>query len=397
MPRWTEESKKQHSLKLKGRTRTEQQKKNISNGRKKKTKSSIERFLSSKVTKAALGKNVLDEVTILALEKWFEVYPVEKSYWWFDQLCRWINLGMLDFVEQRQLSERRLSKETFIIKYGEQEGERLYNLWATRDNYWRVEYWMAKGMPLQAAQQQVSLLQRNNSLLNKNKRKDIGGQRQFSVRCAEFFIRYGFDEHNAIEEVAKRQRRDLDFFTAKYGLENGIFRYEESKLKRKATWETKDKQKHAEATLNYAYNPNGREAKAIEMFIQQNNLNSYRCIYGAPKDQFQVFIPGVGLRRYDLAVLDGNQLMIIFEYHGPLHVNFSDFREDMRYMHPMDKGRILRYGNTIGEIYENDQRKKNYITTVYSGVLYLVAWPEDFKRKDLRIDTLQRRLQDRLS
>ena len=78
------------------------------------------------------------------------------------------------------------------------------------------------------------------------------------------------------------------------------------------------------------------------------------------------------------------------------HINFSDYTNDLEDKRPSVYGKEINHFYTFGYTYKNDMLKRKYIIETYPNVMYIVAWLEDFKRKDLRIETLQKPYKKRM-
>lgn len=125
--------------------------------------------------------------------------------------------------------------------------------------------------------------------------------------------------------------------------------------------------------------------------MKANNINPARCMFGSPKNQFIQLIPNLGYRRYDLAVFSDETLAnleIILEYHGPGHINFSDYHPLLENEYITINGKKLLHLGTYSTAYKNDLAKKTFIQDNYPGVKYIVMWYDDLKNKRFKIDEL---------
>ena len=394
MPRWSEQTRQEHSTKMKGRKHTPDTILKLKGPR----KDAFQRFYGSKGVRTILGEEHKPKPEELsALEDWFSMYPVDKSRDWFENIARWIALGVYDFVERRCKlnSLAKMSEEAFVIRYGHDEGVKQFRHWMdTRASVWTKEYWLRLGLTEDQATTNITQYQKENS------KKGLSKRGPYSCRNYEFYVRRGMNEDEAKQKIAASQRRDLDFYRRKYGEEDGTKRFEDAKKRRQVTWETKDRVQHGTLTAPKSFNENGMEAQAINLFLDQNSLRHYHAMHGKPIDQFSVLIPGLGIRRYDLALFDPtkDRLVLIFEFHGPTHINFSHFDEILRDECVWDdKGRLLPYRRTFGQMYDNDLAKRQYIEETYPDAQYLVGWVTDFQKKDFTIANLTRRYSVRLS
>ena len=306
-------------------------------------------------------------------------------------MANWIKMGVEDLIERERLllSYDRMSKEYFKVLYGDRDGVDRWNKVTAkaRTNLpTSKEYWERKGF--KNAEQKVIEHQKLAAAASAKNRD----HRLYSIRCKEYWMNQGYDEEEAIEILGRSQTRGLPFYIEKYGSRVGRRRYQAVLKKRIQTWEKKsieEKQEHYLKTLPSEFNPNGQEIQAIRMFIDQNNISEKCCMFGAPKDQFYQWIPNHGFRRYDLAVFESDEkkeLTCIMEFHGPGHINFSDYLVEMENeVIKSEKGIPLPHLGTYGDSYKNDFIKRKHILDNYPGVRYYVFWISDLKNKDLRI------------
>lgn len=347
-------------------------------------KTPTERFLASNVTIEKLGHGyVLCPKHLDELERWFDHYPdVRKGRYWFLTLARWISLDMGDFVERRRKIEEigiyRNNLDSFILRYGEIVGREEYEKF--REVRGRNSVFRDSDFQREMASRSVA-------------KQKLEGDHYRNARSVKHHTAKGLTEEEARKRVSAIQRRDLAFFVSKYGESEGAERFAASKDKRMKTWETKDRRDHAAKTAPKS-SKLGQEFEAILGFVEHNGFCSddYTLVCGPPSDQFSVTIPEVGIRRYDLAIFKEQQLHCVVEYHGPCHVNFSDYRDELRDELVTDRktGKPLPYGKTYGQMVENDRIKRNYIEENYPSVIYVVIWTEDLMRKDFDIDRLQK-------
>lgn len=351
-------------------------------------------FLGSKTTRGILGEDfVFTDSQKEQVEEFFTTYATrDTDNTWRRNIAIWIKYGVGDWVNRKvELSKvTQQSADWHKLMYGD-HWESIFNQYkadraATLPT--RKEYWLNQGYTEQDAENEVSKIQKELSDRSPASKK---GVREYSPRCAEFWIAQGYTEQEANDAVTNHQTRDLDFYVSKYGEEEGIQRYEQSKNNRSATWDTKDKQEHARVTTQNTYNPNGQEMQAITGFLDANNISTEFCRFGAPRDQFYQMIPGVGFRRYDLAVFDNyghSKLKYIMEFHGPGHINFSDYHPEMEYKTITINGKELAHLGTYGKVYHNDMAKRMHIINNYPDVKYCVMWVNDLKEKRFDIEQL---------
>jgi hypothetical protein len=366
-------------------------------------KSNIERFYAYKIIKTIFGDNFkLTDTQLLEFNNWMEYYPdIRKNLDWIRQISIWIQNDMGNWAERieklKNIGIHRNTKESYILRHGEELGIKLYleNCNKINKNLPNsTDYWIKYGFSMEESKLKILEFQKEMSRRSVIKKEENGGHKQFSCRCIEFYINKGKTVEEAQNIISNLQKRDLDFFQIKYGEDEGFKKFEESKNKRDKTWDKKDKKEHALKALPFTYNENSQEIKAIENFIISNNINKKLCKYGAPKDQFFQIIPNIGFRRYDLAIFkDENHkfLDIIMEYHGPGHINFSEYDPILENEYITIDGRILTHLGTYGAAYKNDKIKKNHILNTYKDVKYVVIWYKDYKNKRFIIDELYRR------
>lgn len=344
----------------------------------------------SKIFSKILGNYDLSEAQKENVRCFFDFYSDgDRSGVWRKNVCIWIQYGLDEWIERRSKLTTLASNSLawFILMYGEDVGlEKHKQFSATLGKRLpsSVEFWLEKGASEEEAKARVSSRQKEISKNKTFERKD-------SNRCKEFWTSRGFSEDEAKKQISILQRRDLDFFVSKYGPVIGPIRFSESKKNRKITWEYKDKLEHAVKTTPKNYNPIGQEITAINEFIRANNIPIKNCKYGQPKDQFWQMIPNVGFRRYDLAVFDGpdhKKLLYILEYHGPGHINFSDYTDELENEYITIMGKTLAHLGTYGQSYKNDLRKRKHILSTFPDVQYLVIWTEDLLNKRFKIDEL---------
>lgn len=131
--------------------------------------------------------------------------------------------------------------------------------------------------------------------------------------------------------------------------------------------------------------------QAINGFITTNNISVLNCRFGPPSEQFWQHIPEVGYRRYDLAVFEDStctKLKYIFEFHGPGHINFSDYRPELEHEMITIDGKKLAFLGTYGSSYKNDLTKREHILNNYPDVKYIVMWADDLKFRRFTIEQL---------
>jgi hypothetical protein len=354
-------------------------------------KTNVEKFLGIKAVKNILFDYNITDVQKSAIELYFEINGYRNSQDRYPRLAWFLKQGIVNLIDRETelLKYNRMSVEYFRILYGSKLGEHKW--YANLENIKsylpsRIIYWENKGYSLEDAESMVKTHQKTasqQSLFREHKK--------FSVRCKEYWMDKGYDEELAIDLVGKSQTRDLPFYIEKYGEELGNKKYRYSCNKRIKTWENKtpeERHDHYLKTLPIIYNENGQEMQAIKLFLQQNNIPENNCMFGAPKDQFYQWIPDYGFRRYDLAVFADHtkkELISIMEFHGPGHINFSDYAESMSNSIIEINGKKLPHLGTYGNSYRNDYRKRDHIENVFPNVKYYVFWNTDLKIKDLKI------------
>lgn len=361
------------------------------------TKTIEDFFLKSKIIINILGSDFsLSNEQIYNLEEFFKHYnDKDRSSIWRKNIAIWIKHGLDDWIARREKLSQVASNslDFFELMYGQDQGRLKYNTHVSRvtKNFSNtIEYWTARGFTQDEAVKRAKEVQRqrNKKSVIKNK-----GSSEHTIRSKLFWLKQGYTEQEAANMVASLQRRDEAFFINKYGVIEGTKRYNQSIAKRKETWKAKDKKEHALKTTPRSFNKSGQEMKAITSFLKANRISEIYCKFGAPKDQFYQWIPDVGFRRYDLAVfedLEHTKLKYILEYHGPGHINFSDFVEELRDEKILLNGKTMLHLGTYGAAYDNDLCKRNHILNNYPNVKYLVMWPEDLKNGRFLINELLR-------
>jgi hypothetical protein len=356
-------------------------------------KTNVEKFLGIKIVQNILSKDYkLSELQKNNLETYFDLYGYRRSQDKYTRLAHFIDQGIVNFIgrEKELLVHNRMSVDYFCILYGEILGKEKWNAHTKSTRKGRPnckEYWICKGYSEEESIRKVSEHQQIMSHRS-SKNRD---HRKHSIRCKEYWIEKGYTDSTADELVSDNQKRDLAFYIEKYGLVEGAKKYTYSCNKRKATWKNKSFEEikaHYLKTIPQIYNENGQEMQAIRLFLEQNNIDEELCKFGAPKNQFYQWIDEIGFRRYDLAIFsDRNhaQLTAIMEFHGPGHINFSDYDEQIRNCVVEVDGKKLPHLGTYGMSYDNDMIKRNHILRKYPDCKYYVFWNRDLKNKDLKI------------
>lgn len=359
------------------------------------TKTIKDFFLGPKIVKELLGYDYeLSNKEINDIEDFFKHFnDKDRSSIWRKNIAIWIKNNLDNWIVRREKLSKTTSNslEFFKLMYGCEAGQMKYEQHVKRvkknlPN--RVEYWLNKGLTRTDSEIKVREIQCKR---NEKSIANMKNSSEYTIRSKVFWLKKGYTINEAEKIVADLQRRDEAFYIEKYGLLEGEIRYEQSKAKRKETWKGKNRKEHALKTIPKTFNPTGQEIKAITKFIKANNISERYCKFGAPKDQFYQWIPNVGFRRYDLAVfedLNHTKLKYILEYHGPGHINFSDFVEELRNETITLNGRKMLHLGTYGDVYENDLNKRNHIISNYPNVKYLVMWFQDLKNERFLINEL---------
>ena len=316
-------------------------------------------------------------------------------------IANWIKLGIGDWENRYlKLLEIGISSNTaaaYLLRYGDDVGKELHHqtsLKKIKHFKNRQSYWITQGFDENEAKIKVSEVQRQLNQKAVLAQKNDSSWKMKHPGFKEYWIKNGMTELAASGMISMLQKRDQSYFVAKYGEEDGLFRFSESKKRRRTTWESKDKVVHAISTTPTSFNISGQEMLAIKSFILANNINERHCKFGSPRDQFWQVIKDTGYRRYDLAVFEDEshqKLKLVFEYHGPGHINFSDFSEIIRHNKITINDRELMHLGTYGEAYDNDQAKRQHIVNNYPDVLYIVMWTDDLIKRRFLIDELQQR------
>jgi len=357
-------------------------------------KNIIDFFIKSKPVIEILGPNyeLSDDHKKELINFFDEFTDRDRSFIWRKNIAIWIKYNQTEWIRRRKEMSNTTSnsKDFFILKYGEEQGIILYNQFADEKKKMlpsTIQYWASKGYNESDVLKKIA---DHQSSSGKKRKGDLTG----SVRCIQYWIKNGFTEEEACDKISSLQKRDLDFFISKYGEAEGLRKYEHSKSKRKDTWETKDKKEHGKKTAPKYYNKNGHEMKSIYGFLEANNINPTRCMFGPPKNQFTQLIPGIGYRRYDLAVFkdyNKTELEIILEYHGPGHINFSDYCPLLENELITINGKQILHLGTYGDSYKNDLVKKQFIQENYPDTKYIVMWFDDLKNERFKINELLHR------
>jgi hypothetical protein len=348
-----------------------------------------------------IGSDVLSDSHKEMLEAFFTNHNWKKHRKLSHMIAHWVSENFdnweVRYSQLRAVGITSTSLEAHIIKYGEIKGRDLWNKLANKKRKLlpsNREYYHNKGLTEEQITEAISVSQKQKAQKARKAQKEDTSWKSRHPGFVEYWLAQGMSQEQATQTVSDLNRRDLDYYQAKYGEQEGIARFENIKSKRKQTWQKKDKLEHAIKTTPGKFNPKGTEYRAIEKFILANNIDKKLCKYGSPKDQFWQIIPGVGFRRYDLAVFEDEnhtQLRMIMEYHGPSHINFSDYTPDIKDVPITIKRRNIYWLGTYGASYENDMAKRNHIIETYPHVCYLVMWEHDLKAKRFMIDDLQRR------
>lgn len=354
----------------------------------------IKFFTQCRAVREILGNNInLSSEQKNNIVHFFSEFPDgDRSMIWRKNLASWINQGLDNWIQRRYQLKQCTSNsiEWHRLMYGDQWETYYQNHQAQIRSRLpsRTEYWIKLGLTPAEAVKKVKESQRKKG---NAAAKKLSGTSMYTVRSMEYWKRKGYSVEEAQRTVAALQKRDLDFYINRFGLEEGTARFTAANSKKKNTWRTKNKNEHARKTLPKSFNPNGQEMKAITNFLRVNEIDPRFCKYGSPKDQFFQYIPDVGYRRYDLAVFDNehhSKLKCILEFHGPGHINFSDYRLELENEPITINGKKLAHLGTYGAAYHNDKAKRDHILTTFPDVIYLVMWYEDFYNGRYRIDEL---------
>lgn len=351
----------------------------------------VDRFLS-----LAFVKNEINEISVTkpqrkGLQEYFTLYGYRNSQNRYRRLLSFLIIGTENFIDRERelLKYPRMSIQYFEILYGKDAAKEKWDKFVASTRTGRpncIEYWISKGHSADEAIEKVK--QHQTAMSSRSKNRD---HKKYSNRCIEYWINKGFSEQEARVLISKQQTRDLDFFIKKYGEVDGKNHYNAARKKKKNTWKNKsisEKNQHRIKTAPKTYNPNGQEIRSIKLFIEQNSIPIENCMFGSPYNQFTQEIPGLGIRRYDLAVFTDNtksKLIAIMEFHGPGHINFSDYTESMSDQYITIKGRRLDHLGTYGDSYRNDMAKRKWILYRFPDCKYYVFWPKDLSNKDFKV------------
>jgi hypothetical protein len=356
----------------------------------------IRKFLNIKVVKKILSDILLTPEQESGLLDYFDLRGYRKSQDHFMRLAWFLKQGYSDVISREfdLLKHERMSVEYFCILYGAELGLKRWNnnLSKIKDYFpSRKIYWTNQGFTEAEAIEKVRnhQIMASGSSRNKNHRK-------CSVRCVEYWEKKGYDKESAEVLVTTYQARGLPFYIEKYGTIEGAIKYRYACNKRKQTWKNKtqdERSAHYLKTLQKSFNINGQEMQAVNLFIEQNNINRENCMFGAPTEQYFQWIPTAGFRRYDLAVFADSakkELLCIMEFHGPGHINFSDYKEELSNKIIEVDNKPLPHLGTYGDSYRNDNIKKNHILNTFTGTKYYVFWNNDLKNRNFKINELRK-------
>jgi hypothetical protein len=334
------------------------------------------------------------------VNNFFSQRPWKKHRHLSKMLAIWITQGIVDwenrYAKLLEIGITKQVREAFILRFGETLGDRKFeeSCHARTAHFMnKTEYWISRGLTESQAQEKVKDIQRyRNAKAQDARQRNLPKWKEENPRCIEYWLARDLTFEQAQKMLSLYQTRNLPYFIEKYGADLGPIKYQESVCRRQQTWLTKDKIEHAMATTPIAYNPNGMEMRAIKSFLAYNGIDTKHCKFGSPKNQFWQMIPGTGFRRYDLAVFadeSHEQLKLILEFHGPAHINFSEYTDAMKDVPITINGKHLWNLGTYGEAYNNDMIKRQHILKHYPNVIYLVMWSQDLQEKRLGIDELQ--------
>lgn len=359
------------------------------------TKTTQQFFLGPRMVKEILGNDYkLSAEQETKICEFFDYFSdKDRSSIWRKNIATWIKHGLDNWINRRQelLRVTSNSSEFFDIMYGPELGKTLYQELVNRITTnlpSTIEHWTLQGYSIDDAKHKV---RESQQLKNKKSVAKLKGTSEYTVRSTAYWKKHGYSDLQAADMVASIQRRDEAYYIDKYGIDAGVSRFEQAKAKRKNTWSKKDKTLHAVKTAPKSFNASGQEMQAINAFLAANSISSAYCKFGTPAEQFYQWIPGTGYRRYDLAVyydLEHTKLKYIFEYHGPGHINFSDFVSELRNEQITIAGKKLLHLGTYGNAYDNDLVKRNHILTTYPDVKYIVMWTDDLKNRRFLLDEL---------
>jgi hypothetical protein len=335
------------------------------------------------------------------IDEFFEINPWLTHRKLAPMIARWLSQGVQDMLGRYNLllAEGIYSQSytACVLRYGETLGQEKYHQMNSKKTaHWPnlTQHWLNNGFTNDEAVVKVREVQHDRNKRAMIKQKSDSSWKSRHPGFKEYWVAKGLSQEEATSLVSQLQKRDLAFFTQKYGDEEGLTRYHESCARRRQTWTTKDKTQHAIVTTPKSYHPKGSEMRAINGFLMANNINPAYCKFGRPCDQFYQSIEGVGFRRWDLAVFsDENKttLKLIFEFHGPGHINFSDYHHAMEHEPITICDKRLFHLGTYGDAYKNDMLKRNHILNKYPEVDYVVMWWHDLQEKRFKIDELRSR------
>ena len=129
------------------------------------------------------------------------------------------------------------SDEYLMARYGNDESKvfeiKLQRQAGAPDNFSNTpRYWTARGFDQEAAIIAAQSVQQNRAIKAGNKMRGIPK----GPRTVDYWIKKGHTAAEASDIVSKWQRRDRDWFTTLYGLDDGNARYTRMIDRRKDTW-----------------------------------------------------------------------------------------------------------------------------------------------------------------
>lgn len=346
----------------------------------------IESFLRRKEVISILGDYEINQIQKDALRQYFNHKGgYRKSQDYYQRIAQFLKQGIEDLIgtEKLLLQHERMSREYFTILYGV-EGNKKWDTVVTKAKHNLPTsrlFWRRKGIAETDIDAHILLHQKHAGNMRK-----YANNEESSIRCPEYWVKRGHTYEEAVNLVSFKQTRDTAFFVTSYGFDLGTEKFKSICEKKRETWAKKsfDEIKiHGLKTAPATYNATGQEITAIKLFLLQNNIDEKCCMYGSPKEQFYQWIPNVGYRRYDLAVFEDEtkkQLKIIMEFHGPGHINFSEYDPTKRDCIIEIKGKSIHRLGTYGKSVDNDRAKKEHIIKKYPGVRYCVFWNKDLQK-----------------
>lgn len=139
-----------------------------------------------------------------------------------------LDVGIKNYVENlkaKGIHQSVINVDRYILFFGEEEGKRIW------DNHRKSKSKKCKKWQLDNPESA------KKSIITKKLNGTIG--KEYSIRCKEYWMRIGYSEEEAIEQVAIKQKRDLNHFIKLYGEEKSLIKWNERQTKWQKTLNSK--------------------------------------------------------------------------------------------------------------------------------------------------------------